>query len=378
MKSKLSRTLIAITVLLTLSYLLPYCLSESYSHSYQLLDKPNGLTQYRLNVVVSQSLYEYYLEKSHNINSNNDFAKFVTPYALKPIADSLWEIYTDDEDLANGVLMIVHQLSYNETLPAKYPVETIVENKGDCDLFSYVAASIMKAGGLDVVLLYYESEAHMNVGVRLSHAPHDVRGEAYYVTYNAIQYYVAECTGGNWENGWRVGECPDNLKHASPQIITLENCEQWASGQVSASYKTLASSTMSLIISSTYVIQRGITTLSGQLSPALQNETVNIYIKINNLPWTVLDTVTTDSEGRFTYVWNVEAAGIYYVRACWSGDNNYAGADSPIQNVTVLSIFFILLLTITIILACVGAVIFLASKRSHEGVQEPQPPEIPF
>ncbi|MDH5754987.1 MAG: Ig-like domain-containing protein [Candidatus Bathyarchaeota archaeon] len=378
MKSKLSRTLIAITVLLTLSYLLPYCLSESYSHSYQLLDKPNGLTQYRLNVVVSQSLYEYYLEKSHNINSNNDFAKFVTPYALKPIADSLWEIYTDDEDLANGVLMIVHQLSYNETLPAKYPVETIVENKGDCDLFSYVAASIMKAGGLDVVLLYYESEAHMNVGVRLSHAPHDVRGEAYYVTYNAIQYYVAECTGGNWENGWRVGECPDNLKHASPQIITLENCEQWAPGQVSASYKTLASSTMSLIISSTYVIQRGITTLSGQLSPALQNETVNIYIKINNLPWTVLDTVTTDSEGRFTYVWNVEAAGIYYVRACWSGDNNYAGADSPIQNVTVLSIFFILLLTITIILACVGAVIFLASKRSHEGVQEPQPPEIPF
>ncbi|MDH5459742.1 MAG: Ig-like domain-containing protein, partial [Candidatus Bathyarchaeota archaeon] len=206
----------------------------------------------------------------------------------------------------------------------------------------------------------------------------DVRGEAYYVTYNAIQYYVAECTGGNWENGWRVGECPDNLKHASPQIITLENCEQWAPGQVSASYKTLASSTMSLIISSTYVIQRGITTLSGQLSPALQNETVNIYIKINNLPWTVLDTVTTDSEGRFTYVWNVEAAGIYYVRACWSGDNNYAGADSPIQNVTVLSIFFILLLTITIILACVGAVIFLASKRSHEGVQEPQPPEIPF
>jgi len=378
LKSKLSRTLIAITVLLTLSYLLPYCLSESYSHSYQLLDKPNGLTQYRLNVVVSQSLYEYYLEKSHNINSNNDFAKFVTPYALKPIADSLWEIYTDDEDLANGVLMIVHQLSYNETLPAKYPVETIVENKGDCDLFSYVAASIMKAGGLDVVLLYYESEAHMNVGVRLSHAPHDVRGEAYYVTYNAIQYYVAECTGGNWENGWRVGECPDNLKHASPQIITLENCEQWAPGQVSASYKTLASSTMSLIISSTYVIQRGITTLSGQLSPALQNETVNIYIKINNLPWTVLDTVTTDSEGRFTYVWNVEAAGIYYVRACWSGDNNYAGADSPIQNVTVLSIFFILLLTITIILACVGAVIFLASKRSHEGVQEPQPPEIPF
>ncbi|MDH5754122.1 MAG: Ig-like domain-containing protein [Candidatus Bathyarchaeota archaeon] len=377
MKSKLSRTLIAITVLLALSYLLPYCLSESYSHSYQLLDKPNGLTQYSLNVTVPQSLYEYYLEKSH-INSNNDFAKFVTPYALKPIADSLWEIYTDDEDFANGVLMIVHQIPYEETLPAKYPVETIVENKGDCDLFSYVAASVMKAGGLDVVLLYYESEAHMNVGVRLSHTPHDVRGEAYYVNYSGIQYYVAECTGDNWKNGWRVGECPDNLKHASVQIVTLENCEQWAPGQVSASYKTLASSTISLIISSTYVIQGGIITLSGQLSPVLQNETVTIYIKINNLPWNVLGNVTTDSNGRFAYVWNAEAAGIYYIRASWSGDNNYTGADSPVRNVTVLSIFFILLLTITIILTCVGTVIFLVSKRSHQPVQEPQPPEIPF
>ena len=365
-------------VLLTLSYLLPYCLSESYSHSYQLLDKPNGLTQYRLNIVVSQSLYEYYCEKSHNINSNNDFAKFVTPYALKPIADSLWEIYADDEDFANGVLMIVHQMPYNETLPAKYPVETIVENKGDCDLFSYVAASIMKAGGLDVVLLYYESGAHMNVGVRLSHTPHDVRGEAYYVTYNSIQYYMAECTGDNWENGWRVGECPDDLEHASVQIITLENCEQWAPGQVSASYKTLASSTISLIISSTYIIQGSTITLSGQLSPTLQNKTVTIYIKINNLPWTVLGTVTTDSNGRFTYVWNAEAAGIYYIRASWSGDNNYTGADSSIQNVTVLSIFFILLLTITIILTCVGAIIFFVSRRSHQPVQEPQPPEIPF
>ncbi|MGC9345706.1 MAG: Ig-like domain-containing protein [Candidatus Bathyarchaeales archaeon] len=378
MESKLSRTLIAITVLLTLSYLLPYCLSESYSQSYQLLDRPNGLTQYRLNVVVSQSLYEYYREKSHNINSNNDFAKFVTPYALKPIARSLWEIYTDDEDFANGVLMIVHQIPYEETLPPKYPVETIVENKGDCDLFSYIAASIMKAGGLDAILLYYESKAHMNVGVQLSHVPYDARGQAYYVTYNGIRYYVAECTGDNWKNGWRVGECPDDLKHASVQIITLENCEQWAPGQVSASYKTLASSAISLAISSTYVIQGSTLTLSGQLSPVLQNQTVTIYIKINNSPWTALDTVTTDSQGGFTYVWNVETLGMHYIRASWSGNNDYAGADSPIQNVLVLSVFFILLLIITVILVSVGTVVFFMSRRSRQEVQEPLSPETLF
>lgn len=378
MKSKLSRTLIAITVLITLSYLPPYCLSENYSHSYQLLDKPNGSAQYGLNVVVSQSLYEYYREKNHNLNSNNDFAKFVTPYALKPIADSLWEIYTDDEDFANGVLMFVHQIPYQETLPVKYPIETMVENKGDCDLLSYIAASILKASGLDAVLLYYESEAHMNIGVHLSHTPHDARGDAYYITYNNIQYYVAECTGGNWKNGWRVGECPDDLKQASVQVITLENCEQWAPGQVSASYKTLVSSSISLAISSTYVIQGSTITLSGQLSPALQNKTVTIYIKINNSPWSVLDIVITGSNGRFTYVCNAETAGAYYIRASWSGNSDYAGADSSTQNVIVLSTFFIFLLATTIILVCVGAVMFFMSRHSRQEVQEPQPPEIPF
>jgi len=378
MHLKLSETVVIVTVLITFSYLFPHCLSENYSVSYQLLDSPNGSIHYRLNVAFSQSLYEYYHEKSHTLGSNHDFVKFVTPYALKSIADSLWEIYTNDEDFANGVLMIVHQVPYEETLPMKYPVETIVENKGDCDLFSYVACSIMKAGGLDVVLLYYESEAHMNVGVHLSYTPHDVRGQAYYITYNNMQYYVAECTGDNWKNGWRVGECPDDLKYAAPEVITLENCEQWAPGQVSASYETLDPSEISLTISSTNVVQGSTIALSGQLSPHLNNQTVTVYIKINNLPWTVLSTVTTDSNGRFAYAWNAEVAGMCYIRASWSGDDDYAGADSPINSVMVLSIFFIFLLTITLILVCVGTVVFLMSRRSRQEVQEPQPPEIPL
>jgi hypothetical protein len=369
------KTLLLVIVFLIIFYLLPHGFSENYSQSYQLLDKPDGSTYYGLNVTVQQSLYEYYTEKSHSLDSNSNFAKFVTPYALKPIADCLLEIYTDDEDFVNGVLMIVHQIPYNET-PVKYPVETIVENKGDCDLFSYVAASIVKAHGLDVVLLYYGSQAHMNIGVSLSHVPHDVREQAYYVTYNNIRYYVAEVTGGDWQNGWRVGECPDKLKNAPAQVITLENCEQTTYGQVSASYKTLAYSTISLIISPTYFIQGGTVTLSGQLSPPLQNRTVTIYIKINNSPWIVLDTITTN-HGYFTYAWNTEAAGICYIRSSWSGNDDYAGADSPIQTVTVLSTFFVLLLVITAILVCIGITVFIMSKQAQPSIPEPQPPEIP-
>jgi len=374
---KRSKTFLLIVTVLLISNLLPYAFSQHYSQSYQLLNEPDGSTHYSLNVTVQQSLYDYYVDKTHRLNSNTDFAQFVTPYALEPIANSLATIYTDDEDFTNGVLMIVHQIPYNMTGPAKYPVETIVENKGDCDLFSYIAASIIKAHGMDVVLLYYEAQAHMNIGVSLSHSPNDAR-EAYYVTYNSIHYYVAEATGGNWQDGWRVGECPSELKNVPVQIITLEDSESWAPGQVSASYTTLSSSILSLAVSSTYLIQGSAITLSGQLTPVLQDANITIYIKLNNSPWTALDTVTTNSEGFFVYVWTTDAAGLCYIRASWSGNDVYAAADSPIQMVTILSMFFILLLTMTVILVGVGIAIFLASRQNQLQIPEPQPPEAPI
>jgi hypothetical protein len=377
MKQQFSKTLVIVTILLTFSYLFPCCLAETYSISYQILNKPDGSTYYGLNVTIQQSLYDYYIGKGHKLNSEDDFAKFVTPYAVKPIADNLWKIYSDDEDFANGVLMIVHQIPYEVTEPAKYPIETMVENKGDCDLFSFITASIMKAGGLEVVLLYYKDEAHMNVGVSLSHTPRDARGQVYSITYNNIKYYIAECTG-YFQDGWRVGECPDSLKQASVEVITLENCEQWSPGQVSASYKTLMPSTISLTASPAYLVNQGAVTLTGEISPALQNKTVTIYISMNNSPWKVLGTTTTDSMGQFRYVWNVEtSAGVCFIRASWSGDYDYAGADSSIQTVTILSTFFILLLATIMILVCMGAIIFMVSRQTQPKIQEPQPPEIP-
>lgn len=374
-KKTFSIALIILLFLLQSPSFVPRVLSDSYSGSYQLLRDADGNTVYRLNVAVSQSLQDYYVEKSHRMDSDGDFAKFVTPIALQSIADCLREMYSDDEDYANAALMIVHQIPYEVTVPSKYPVETIVDNKGDCDLLSYVAASIMKACRLNVVLLYYESEAHMNIGVNLSHEPNDARGNAFFVTNNNNHYYMAECTGGDWQNGWRVGECPDKLKQASVQVITLENCEQSAPGQVSASYRTLTTSTISLTISTTFLVQGNLVTLFGQLSPVLQNETVTIYVKTNSMPWTELTTVTTDMGGRFTCAWSPDG-GIDYVRVGWSGNDSYAGADSQTQALTVLSMFFVVLLGVTLVLVVAGIAVFLISRKTVQQVPMPQPPRV--
>jgi len=375
MKTTLTKTTILFAIILVIVSTMSVGLAEDYTVSYQLLNQPDGKVTYELNVLVPEILYEYYLEKNHRSASSSDFSKFVTPYALKPIADELWEIYYNEEDFANGVLMIVHQITYVETTPAKYPVETIADDKGDCDLFSFIAASVMKAGGLDVVLLYYEKQTHMNIGVHLFSAPKDNRESVYYVTHDGKRYYVAECTGGNWKDGWRVGECPSDLKQVSAEVITLENAEELAPGQVSASFTALEPSALSLEVSPSISIQNGAITIQGQLAPTILNEKVTLYASINNSPWMVIGTTATQSGGRFEYVWTAETAGLYAIRATWSGNELYTGAISPTKSATVIPLFLTALIGIAVLAAVIGAVAVLMAKHTQQRSLKPPKPQ---
>jgi len=350
-------------VLLLSSSFVPCSFGADFAHSYWLLDHPDGSDRYELNVSVTSSLYDYFVSKDHSTRSEFDLGKFVTPYALKPVADSLWSVYRDDEDFANAVLMIVHQIPYEASAPQKFPVETIVENQGDCDLFSFVAASVMMAGGLDAVLLYYESEEHMNVGVSLSHVPNDARTAVTYFSYNGQRYYVAETTGGNWESGWRVGEFSDSLEGISAQVITLEDAEQVSPGQVSSSFSGLTNSSITLSLSSGFVIEGSSVGISGVLSPVSAGEVVTIYVRSNNSSWVVLRTVLCDSNGRYVYEWRPASSGLYFVRASWSGDADYAGADSSVSSVRVVSSGLVMLGIVCVVLVAAAVVVYAVSRR---------------
>ena len=61
--------------------------TQDYIASFLLLNRPEGDVTYELNVTIPQALYRYYLMQNHALYSDSDFAKFVTPYTLKPIAD---------------------------------------------------------------------------------------------------------------------------------------------------------------------------------------------------------------------------------------------------------------------------------------------------
>jgi hypothetical protein len=366
MKSTLTRTTALFAIILAIFSSIPISQAQNHTLTYQLLNHPEGKVTYELNVVIPENLQKYYEEKTHKLTSSNDFPSFVTPYALKPIADKLWEIYDEEEDFANGALMIIHQITYVETTPGKYPVETMVNGQGDCDLFSVIAASVLKAGGLDVVLLYYANEAHMNIGVHLSSAPKDARDSVYYFTHDGTKYYVAESTGVNWEDGWRVGECPTGLKQVSAEIITLENAEQMAPGQVSASFTTLEPSTLSLEVTPSISLQNNAITIYGQLAPEMSNENVTLYASVNSSPWTMIGTTLTQPDGRFEYVWTAGTAGSHSIRASWSGNELYTGAISPTRGTTVIPLFLGALVGVAVLAAVIGMVAVLMARHTQQ------------
>ena len=368
MQSRLTKKAVLLTATLILFSTIAFSRAQDQTRSYQLLNNPEGNVTYQLNVVIPENLQEYYAEKSHRITSSNQFSSFVTPYALQPIADRLWDIYDNQEDFTNGALMIAHQITYVETTPGKYPVETMADDQGDCDLFSFITASILNAGGLDVVLLYYEDQSHMNIGVHLSSAPQDCRDSVYYITNDNTRYYVAECTGGNWREGWRVGECPPDLKQVSAEVVTLEDAEQMAPGQVSASFTSMEPSALTLEVSPIISIQNTAVVLAGKLAPEMANENVTLYVKINSADWTVIGTTITRQDGSFEYVWTADVAGSHAIRAGWSGNHLYTGAMSTAKNATVLPFFLTALIGVAVIAAIIGVVALLIAKHGQQSI----------
>jgi len=92
----------------------------------------------------------------------------------------------------------------------RYPIETLVDNGGDCEDTAILAAALIDAMGYGVVLLRFPT--HMAVGVKGSDSLYGT-----YWTYQDQRYYYLETTGANWE----IGELPPTYKGMSAQIFPM-------------------------------------------------------------------------------------------------------------------------------------------------------------
>ncbi len=320
---------------------IPTTLASNYQKDFNFQSRFGFLGQ-KLYVSVQPSLYDHYCNLTHEVNSDSDYTNYVTPQAVKPIADSLQKVTHDlpnsDEQFANSVLELVHQIPYQIT-GVRYPVETLIDNSGDCVALSLLAASIMMAGGLDVVLIHYNdiNPSHINVGVYLQNTPvyHNILTSATSFEYENKTYWTAEATP---EGDWKVGDQSEMLLYANSEIIPLNDTEQSPSGQVSSSLgNDLLPSSLSLnLLEQSPSVQnssRGFV-ISGSLTPAFADQTIDIYIN-QKQSFVQYNQTQTDSLGNYTFSWNFTSIGTYYVTTSWSGTQDCAGADSETLTVFV-------------------------------------------
>jgi len=92
----------------------------------------------------------------------------------------------------------------------RYPIETLVDETGDCEDTSLLLAAILHGLGYHVVLLEFDS--HLGVGVSLDDTPENI-------TFDGTGYSYIEPT----DTGWDVGELSPHLAGESVERHCIDN-----------------------------------------------------------------------------------------------------------------------------------------------------------
>jgi len=100
----------------------------------------------------------------------------------------------------------------------RFPVETLVEQEGDCEDTSLLFAAIMDALGYDTVLLLYNVEQE---GKKLGHLAVGIHLEGNHGSYvednTGKRYYYCETTTASFV----VGQLPSNIEGEPERIIYI-------------------------------------------------------------------------------------------------------------------------------------------------------------
>lgn len=174
--------------------------------------------RYSYNVNIPEPLYEYFKKQPHDRNYQKYAISEKDRKALGSIVSTFEEKTAGNSahDSAYNIIAFVQSLPYftdkistgYDEYP-RYPIETLVNNGGDCEDTSILTAALLKEMNYDVVLLLYPK--HMAIGVTCN----GCHGTSF--TYNDKKYFYLETTSG----GWKVGQVPSNLQGQTAKIYPI-------------------------------------------------------------------------------------------------------------------------------------------------------------
>jgi hypothetical protein len=94
----------------------------------------------------------------------------------------------NDDQYLELISVFVQSIPYASTGGGgqpKFPIETFVDQTGDCDDKSLLLAALLSREGFNVSLLYFEPEEHMAIGVS---SEKDSAGECLVLHMHRIEY----------------------------------------------------------------------------------------------------------------------------------------------------------------------------------------------
>lgn len=186
-----------------------------------------GSTETTATLYFNEGLYDYYSQKYRMYVDNPEikYGAYVSETldrkAISRIVDQFEnygsEYNQSEYEIVNHIISFVQRLKYTDDEIAtgyndypKFPMETLVEQDGDCEDSAILMVSLLRGLGYDTILLEYpssvtpEGEAgHMAVGL----AGDDSISGTYYEADDGTRYYYVEPTAP----GWDIGEIPDDL-----------------------------------------------------------------------------------------------------------------------------------------------------------------------
>jgi len=115
----------------------------------------------------------------------------------------------------NLVLALVQSIPYADE-PCeypRYPLETLVDQQGDCEDVAILTVALVREMGFAAVLLAFLEERHVGVGIRVL-PPHYADLQAY--EWAGDLYYYVEATNP----GWGIGQLPPAFR-SDPMVIPV-------------------------------------------------------------------------------------------------------------------------------------------------------------
>jgi hypothetical protein len=188
-------------------------------------------TEWTWHTYIPQALYDYYQELPRP--ATEDYSIYVTHplddnylnrviLEIERVSQEAGFSYLQEVELTAACVQSLPYTTDSVTTPydeyPRYPIETLVDEGGDCEDTTILLASLLQGMGHHVIIIVFPPQAgaeggHCGVGIS---GGGGVTGS--YIEYNGERYFYLESTN----IGWTVGEMPEEYQETRAQILELE------------------------------------------------------------------------------------------------------------------------------------------------------------